>query len=33
MPSRARRPRRLVYPTVGILLSFALLVGLLALQA
>jgi diguanylate cyclase (GGDEF)-like protein len=33
MPSRARRPRRLVYPTIGILLSIALVVGLLALQA
>jgi diguanylate cyclase (GGDEF)-like protein len=33
MPSRARRPRRLVYPTIGILLSVALVVGLLALQA
>lgn len=33
MPSRPRRPRRLVYPTVGILLSFALVAGLLALQA
>jgi diguanylate cyclase len=33
MPSRARRPRRLVYPTVGVLLSVALVLGLLALQA
>jgi diguanylate cyclase len=33
MPSRARRPRRLVYPTIGILLSVALVLGLLALQA
>jgi diguanylate cyclase (GGDEF)-like protein len=33
MPSRARRPRRLVYPTIGVLLSVALVVGLLALQA
>ncbi|HEY6477917.1 MAG TPA: GGDEF domain-containing protein, partial [Polyangia bacterium] len=33
MPSRARRPRRLVYPTIGVLLSVALVVGLLALQS
>jgi diguanylate cyclase len=33
MPSRARRPRRLVYPTIGVLLSVALVLGLLALQA
>jgi diguanylate cyclase len=33
MSSRARRPRRLVYPTIGILLSIALVLGLLALQA
>jgi diguanylate cyclase (GGDEF)-like protein len=33
MPSRTRRPRRLVYPTIGVLLSVALVVGLLALQA
>src|SRR3954468_1899233 len=32
MPSRARRPRRLVYPTIGILLSVALVLGLLVLQ-
>ena len=33
MPSRARRPRRLVYPAIGVLLSVALVLGLLALQA
>jgi diguanylate cyclase (GGDEF)-like protein len=33
MPSRARRPRRLVYPAIGVLLSMALVVGLLLLQA
>ncbi len=33
MPNRARRPRRLVYPAIGILLSIGLLLGLLALQA
>ena len=33
MPSRARRPRRLVYPTIGVLLSVALVLGLLVLQA
>jgi diguanylate cyclase (GGDEF)-like protein len=33
MPSRGRRPRRLVYPTIGVLLSVALVLGLLALQA
>ncbi len=33
MPSRARRPRRLVYPTIGVVLSVALVLGLLALQA
>jgi diguanylate cyclase (GGDEF)-like protein len=33
MPSRVRRPRRLVYPTVGVILSVALVLGLLALQA
>ena len=33
MPRRARRPRRLVYPTIGVLLSVGLLLGLLALQA
>jgi diguanylate cyclase (GGDEF)-like protein len=32
MPSRARRPRRLVYPTIGVLLSVGLVLGLLALQ-
>ncbi len=32
MPSRARRPRRLVYPAIGVLLSVGLLLGLLALQ-
>ncbi len=32
MPNRARRPRRLVYPAIGILLSIGLLLGLLALQ-
>jgi len=33
MPSRAHRPRRLVYPAIGVLLSMALVVGLLLLQA
>ena len=33
MPSRARRPRRLVYPAIGVLLSVGLVLGLLALQA
>jgi diguanylate cyclase len=33
MSSRPRRPRRLVYPTVGVGLSVALVLGLLALQA
>ncbi len=33
MPSRARRPRRLVYPAIGALLSVGLVLGLLALQA
>ena len=33
MPNRARRPRRLVYPAIGVLLSVGLLLGLLALQA
>ncbi len=33
MPSGARRPRRLVYPAIGVLLSMALVVGLLLLQA
>jgi diguanylate cyclase (GGDEF)-like protein len=33
MPNRARRPRRLVYPTIGVLLSVGLVLGLLALQA
>jgi diguanylate cyclase (GGDEF)-like protein len=33
MPSRARRPRRLVYPTIGVLLSVGLVLGLLVLQA
>lgn len=32
MSSRARRPRRLVYPAIGVLLSVALVLGLLALQ-
>jgi diguanylate cyclase (GGDEF)-like protein len=32
MPSRGRRPRRLVYPAIGVLLSVALVLGLLALQ-
>jgi diguanylate cyclase len=32
MPNRARRPRRLVYPAIGILLSMALVLGLLLLQ-
>ncbi len=32
MPSLGRRPRRLVYPTVGVLLSVGLVLGLLALQ-
>jgi diguanylate cyclase (GGDEF)-like protein len=32
MPSLPRRPRRLVYPIVGVLLSVALVLGLLALQ-
>jgi diguanylate cyclase (GGDEF)-like protein len=32
MPSLGRRPRRLVYPLVGVLLSVALVLGLLALQ-
>ena len=32
MPNRARRPRRLVYPAIGVLLSVGLLLGLLALQ-
>jgi diguanylate cyclase (GGDEF)-like protein len=32
MPNRARRPRRLVYPAIGVLLSIGLLLGLLALQ-
>ncbi|HSS38116.1 MAG TPA: GGDEF domain-containing protein [Polyangia bacterium] len=32
MPSPARRPRRLVYPTIGVLLSVGLVLGLLALQ-
>src|SRR5579871_4145161 len=32
MPSLGRRPRRLVYPTIGVLLSVALVLGLLALQ-
>ncbi len=32
MPNRARRPRRLVYPTIGVLLSVGLVLGLLALQ-
>jgi diguanylate cyclase (GGDEF)-like protein len=33
MPNRARRPRRLVYPAIGVLLSVGLVLGLLALQA
>jgi diguanylate cyclase (GGDEF)-like protein len=33
MSNRARRPRRLVYPAIGILLSVGLVLGLLALQA
>ena len=33
MPNRVRRPRRLVYPAIGILLSVGLVLGLLALQA
>jgi diguanylate cyclase (GGDEF)-like protein len=33
MPNRARRPRRLVYPAIGVLLSMALVLGLLLLQA
>ena len=32
MSNRARRPRRLVYPTIGVLLSIGLVLGLLALQ-
>jgi diguanylate cyclase (GGDEF)-like protein len=32
MPSRGHRPRRLVYPAIGVLLSVALMLGLLALQ-
>jgi len=32
MPNRARRPRRLVYPAIGVLLSVGLVLGLLALQ-
>jgi diguanylate cyclase (GGDEF)-like protein len=31
--SSARRPRRLVYPAIGVLLSVALILGLLVLQA
>jgi diguanylate cyclase (GGDEF)-like protein len=33
MSNRARRPRRLVYPAIGVLLSVALVLGLLLLQA
>jgi len=33
MRNRGRRPRRLVYPTIGVLLSVALVLGLLVLQA
>jgi diguanylate cyclase (GGDEF)-like protein len=33
MPNRMRRPRRLVYPAIGVLLSVGLVLGLLALQA
>ncbi len=33
MPNRAHRPRRLVYPAIGVLLSMALVLGLLLLQA
>jgi len=32
MPNRVRRPRRLVYPAIGVLLSVGLVLGLLALQ-
>jgi diguanylate cyclase (GGDEF)-like protein len=32
MPNRGRRPRRLVYPAIGVLLSVGLVLGLLALQ-
>ena len=33
MPSGVRRPRRLVYPAIGVVLSVGLVLGLLALQA